>query len=565
MMNNPSQMVSERLHLLHEEYLQRLPAKIQDIEASWQTLLPGGDDSEMLQTFYRKVHSLAGSSATHRLDSVSDTLRQIEQELQTVIDSNGALSTEARGHITALLDGVAELVGTMTPTSTPPQPAQDAPEPPIATTGYTTSDYHLLTPDPTSNRRIFLVEDDPNQAQDLALQIGHFGYEVYVFQEPHTMQTMLQTTHPAAIIMDIVFPQDRLAGIEAIQDVQHMCAQIPVMFMSIRDDILARLQAVRVGGQAYFTKPVNIATLIDKLDELTNPTIPEPYRILIIDDDSDMGAMYEQVLQHGGMQTYFVKNPLLVMQPLIEFHPDLILMDVHMPECDGRELASVIRQQETFVGIPIVFLSTVTNVDEQLQAMGQGGDDFLTKNIQPEHLISAVQLRAQRSRMLRTTMIRDSLTGLLNHTTTKQQLAREVIQARRRHTNLSFAMIDIDKFKTINDSFGHPTGDRVIKSLARMLQQRLRRTDIIGRYGGEEFAVMLPDTQGHSAVTVLDEIRADFAQIRQYTEHDEFRVTFSCGIADFPTFQDPVVINKVADDALYEAKQGGRNRVVLAK
>ncbi len=564
MADDPTHTFAEHLHLLHQDYLQRLPAKLAALQASWQSLLDSDGDSEALQTFYRNVHSLAGSSATHRLDALSDALRQIEHTVQAAVDRADTLSTEAQRQISAWLHTVAEMVGTIAPATPPLHPTPPAhPTPPP--TGHTDYDYHLLTPDPTRNRRIFLVEDDTSQAQDLALQIGHFGYDVSIFHTPHAMKQQLQTTRPAAIIMDIVFPQDRLAGIEAIQDVQHMCAEIPVMFMSIRDDILARLQAVRVGGKAYFTKPVNIATLIDTLDELTNPTIPEPYRILIVDDDPDIGALYEQVLQHSAMETLFVKNPLLVMQPLIEFHPDLILMDVHMPECNGLELASVIRQQETFVGIPIVFLSTVTDVDEQLQAMGQGGDDFLTKDIQPEHLISAVQLRAQRSRMLRTTMVRDSLTGLLNHTTTKQQLAREVIQARRRHTSLSFAMLDIDKFKMINDSYGHPTGDRVIKSLSRMLQQRLRRTDIIGRYGGEEFAVMLPDTKGPTAVKVLDEIRADFAQIRQYTETDEFRVTFSCGIADFPTFQDPVVINKVADDALYRAKRQGRNCVVLAE
>jgi diguanylate cyclase (GGDEF)-like protein len=129
---------------------------------------------------------------------------------------------------------------------------------------------------------------------------------------------------------------------------------------------------------------------------------------------------------------------------------------------------------------------------------------------------------------------------------------------------MSFAMIDLDHFKNINDTYGHPTGDRVLKSLARVLQQRLRRTDIIGRYGGEEFAVMLPDTDGSKAAGVLDEIRQDFSQVRQRSEQDEFHVTFSCGIADFPRYQDAAIINKVADEALYHAKHQGRNRVVLA-
>ncbi|NJN66489.1 MAG: diguanylate cyclase [Chloroflexaceae bacterium] len=415
------------------------------------------------------------------------------------------------------------------------------------------------------SRCIFLVEQDPFQARDLALQIGHFGYAVHALPDLASLKQAVCHTRPSVIIMDVVFPEGNLAGAEVISEIRQLYAMpIPVMFISSRGDIQARLQAVRAGGSAYFTRPVNVSALIDQLDRLTTSEQPEPYRVLIIDDDADIAIFYEQVLQQAGMRTAAVNDPLQVMQPLFEFRPDLILMDVYMPECTGLELASVIRQQEAYVGVPIVFLSMETNRDKQLKAMHRGGDDFLNKDILPNHLVSAVESRARRSRALRSSMIRDGLTGLLNHTTIKEHLYREVLQARRRNVPMAFAMIDIDWFKSINDTYGHITGDRVLKSLSRVLQQRLRKTDVIGRYGGEEFAVMLPDTNGQKATQVMDEIRSGFAQVRQYTEAAEFHVTFSCGIADFPTYEDAIRINKAADDALYEAKRTGRNRVVLA-
>ena len=217
------------------------------------------------------------------------------------------------------------------------------------------------------------------------------------------------------------------------------------------------------------------------------------------------------------------------------------------------------------MGIPIVFLSAETDPIKQMAAMSRGGDDFLTKPIEPDHLIAAVTSRAQRSRVLRSLMVRDSLTGLLNHTATKEHLDIEMSRAQRNNTQLSFAMIDIDRFKSVNDTYGHAAGDRVIKSLARLLLQRLRKTDIVGRYGGEEFAAILVDTDGPTAMNVLNEIRAHFAQIRHQGEEKPFSVTFSCGLAASPPWIDADALADAADKALYEAKRSGRNQVVASE
>jgi diguanylate cyclase (GGDEF)-like protein len=305
--------------------------------------------------------------------------------------------------------------------------------------------------------------------------------------------------------------------------------------------------------------------LVDSLDTLTAHEAPEPYRILIVDDEPELAQFYEWTLQGAGMQTHAVSDPLKVMEPLTDFRPDLILMDVYMPLYSGLELAMAIRQQQDYVGIPIVFLSGETNVDKQLSAMNIGGDDFLTKPIRPDHLVSAVAARARRSRALRSFMIRDSLTGLLNHTTTKEQIEIEVARARRSHEPLAFAMLDIDRFKSINDTYGHLVGDRVIKNLARLLQQRLRSTDVIGRYGGEEFAVLLTGADSATAFRVLDEIRSGFAALKQQSAGAEFTATLSGGIATFPHFDAGAQLTDAADKALYAAKNGGRNKILLSE
>ena len=157
--------------------------------------------------------------------------------------------------------------------------------------------------------------------------------------------------------------------------------------------------------------------------------------------------------------------------------------------------------------------------------------------------------------------MRDSLTGLYNHTHSLQLLEDASSRARRDGRSLCFAMIDIDHFKKVNDTYGHPMGDRVIKSLALFLKQRLRKTDHIGRYGGEEFAVVLPDTCARDAVKVLDEIRQRFAEIRYPAQPADLSCTFSCGIAELAPDTDIKSLTQQADEALYRAKHGGRNRV----
>ena len=162
-------------------------------------------------------------------------------------------------------------------------------------------------------------------------------------------------------------------------------------------------------------------------------------------------------------------------------------------------------------------------------------------------------------------MVQDSLTGLLKHTKIKERLAADISRARRSEEPLTYAMLDIDHFKNINDQYGHPTGDQVIKSLARLLQQRLRQSDSIGRYGGEEFAVVLPGCDLQAAAQVLEHIRDGFAKLRFRHGGEIFSVTLSAGLACIQQFGDAEGINRAADEALYSAKRDGRNRIAISQ
>jgi diguanylate cyclase (GGDEF)-like protein len=224
----------------------------------------------------------------------------------------------------------------------------------------------------------------------------------------------------------------------------------------------------------------------------------------------------------------------------------------------------VIRQHESYVGTPIVFFSVETDISQHLAAMRAGGDDFLIKPIAPDHLLATVESRVQRARSITSLMIRDSLTGLLNHTAIEEQLHRELALQLRQDGVLSYVLIDLDHFKQINDQYGHAAGDKVIRGLSRLLRQRFRQTDLLGRYGGEEFVVVLPASDAQLATKLLEEVRTAFSRIQFSAADKTFSTTFSAGVASAPPFADAMTLQAEADRALYRAKQAGRNQVYIA-
>ena len=270
-------------------------------------------------------------------------------------------------------------------------------------------------------------------------------------------------------------------------------------------------------------------------------------------------------LQQAGMETKEINDPLELLDVLTEFPSDLILMDLYMPGCNGFELSQVIRQIDTYINIPIVFLSSEKNLKQKLNALSLGGDDFLSKPIQPWHLVSAVTNRVKRGRTIRKLAESDGLTGLLNHSKIKERLSIEVARAKREASMLSYVMLDIDLFKNVNDNYGHPAGDRVLKSLANLLKQRLRSYDIIGRYGGEEFVIILPNTNLKEAQNLMNNLRVAFSEIEHYHESGNFKCQFSCGISSYPDFHNEMHLSNEADKALYQAKESGRNKIVCKK
>jgi diguanylate cyclase (GGDEF)-like protein len=409
---------------------------------------------------------------------------------------------------------------------------------------------------------VYLALNNSEYANRIINQLEFFGFRSINFSQTDEFIYSAKQDKPETIVADVDFGEGNLSGINAIKQIQDSHeTPIPVIYVSDkRDDIDTRLKASRTGGEEFFYRAIDPGQLIEKIEQYTHSNIQDPYRIMVVDDSKAQAKYIENILNKSGMIPHTVTDPMQVLLALAEFQPEIIIMDMYMPGCTGMELARVIRQQDRFHSVPIIYLSAEDDVNKQLHAMSLGGDDFLTKPIEPKHLIATLQNRGRRARSLLALMIRDSLTGLYNHTHILHLLDLEINKAKSKNQPICFAMLDIDYFKKINDNYGHPIGDRVLKSLSLFLKQRLRKTDHIGRYGGEEFAIVLPNTTERDAKIIINEIRERFSELPQPAGSGTFTVTFSCGIA-LSHSENAQSLCEKADQALYDAKRNGRNTV----
>jgi diguanylate cyclase (GGDEF)-like protein len=297
-------------------------------------------------------------------------------------------------------------------------------------------------------------------------------------------------------------------------------------------------------------------------------------RILLVDDDLALRMAISQSLLQAGLQVWQTGNAAVALQSITSCAPDVLLLDVELPQMNGFELYDKLRATEEGRDVPVIFMSG-SRLDESsvVRGLSLGASDYLRKPFGNNELVARVA-GALRSRRTQLELLRlgttDGLTQLLNRRAFFEALERERRRAERTSTPMSVLLFDIDHFKQVNDTYGHPAGDRVLLSMSRLVQSQCRVTDVIGRIGGEEFALVLPATDLEGARGMAEKLREAIASLEtDIGFHTVLKVTASFGVASAPgpTFLTPdtaVALLADADAALYLAKRGGRDRVEVA-
>lgn len=502
----PTDLEAARLQLqqLQSVFVGRLPVWLVDIRASLEQLADNGGNAAALETLHRLVHSLTGSAGTFGMPALSDASRHLESGLAEAIRCGTPVGPETWQ---TLREGVEQL-------------ALLALKPPLSASGGALSAW--MPPAQNPGAQVHVVVHDPEQQDVLCVALQAHGYQV---QRYTSMQAFgqRQVSHPAgpgdAVVLDVPFAPDDPAGacwLHALQLGRH--GRTPVV-MAVTDDALSvRLAASRAGANHTLLSPMEPVRLMQMLDVLTGRQPPQPYRVLLVDDDPLLLDAQASVLRAAGMEVRSLCQPLNTLDMLEAFAPDVLLLDVYMPEVSGPELAAALRERDAHVHLPILFLSAETDMKQQLLALNLGGDDFLVKPVQPDHLVAAVTARARRARQA--DALRERLQTTL-YEREREHLAIDhhaIVSIADREGNFTYAN---DLFCQVSgyqrsDLLGKNHGLLVADQASSMAMRSMRRTTTAGNVWRGEMCCQRQDGSLYWAETTVTPFLDYTGEIYQY-------------------------------------------------
>ncbi|MDB5764670.1 MAG: diguanylate cyclase response regulator [Herminiimonas sp.] len=410
-------------------------------------------------------------------------------------------------------------------------------------------------------RSIWLTADGSHPwVSGLTEQLTFFGFRVHRFN----WHDIASEEVPPLVILFIPPDDYGVDEIDCIRNVRALHPASRIFCLAVPELLDPMVTLLRAGADVTIPAVQQTATVLANVLNLIESQDQEPYRVLAVEDSPTAIALIQRTLSQHGIDNYAISNPDQLLDAVWRYRPDLVLMDMHMPHCTGVEATRVLRQIPACQALPVVYLSSETNMEMQVAALRLGGDQFINKPFNPVLMTTIIKTKIERYREMQRSSQHDGLTGLLNHTASKGRLNQMLHAMDPLKDRLCVAMIDIDHFKSINDAYGHPVGDQVIRNLAWLLKGRLRTSDIIGRYGGEEFLVVLRGACFKYAYDMLDRIRDDFTNLPHAHARGTLNASFSAGLAAYPEFDNDQALIDAADNALLAAKSHGRNRIGCA-
>ncbi len=323
--------------------------------------------------------------------------------------------------------------------------------------------------------------------------------------------------------------------------------------------------------------PVPMLRRTTGTDTKTNILFPRPTdkdvkkcRIMIVDDEESVTLAVKKYLHRAGFREfYLVTDATRAIYEIRQKRPDLVLLDVRMP-INGLAILEKMREDDHLQHLPVITLTCDTDAKTKIKALNLGADDFLTKPVDVSELVARVRNTlagkvtrdqlARYSSELESDALRDELTEIANRRAFHYELNRRIIEWNRQRTPLSLLLIDLDFFKQVNDRYGHPVGDRVLRAIAHQIDNCVREMDLVARFGGEEFAVILPSTRPDESRLTAERIRDSIASKTWQVDDQAIRVTVSIGVATAMNGDDAATLIRRTDTALYSSKQQGRNR-----
>jgi diguanylate cyclase (GGDEF)-like protein len=537
--------LSDAIQTLAEQFLTGLAARLARIERALAELSYRPETTEALLALSREFHDLAGTGGSYGFDTLTSLSRAGEVRARRLAETSAPASADDVvhwRHLLALLLVEREHLLAGSPVVSSP----------------------ALGPASSGPRTVLIVDAERETSLELGENLLTHGLSPVRASSLQQALALVSKELPVGLITDVRLPDG--SGYELVRHVRALPGgrQVGILVASPNSDFLDKVEAIHSGADGYAVTPFEWDAMAERLLQYIERHGRQTARILSVEDDPDQALIIQTYLHAAGYQVEICAEPEDFETVVSAYQPDLVLLDISLPRLDGYTLARYLRQDERHATLPIIFLTGHAQPSVKVETLQAGGNDFLVKPVVPALLVATVAAHLERSRLLRGLLDRDGLTRLLTHTAFLERAKAAVSRQRRlENPKAALAMIDVDHFKLINDRYGHPTGDRVLIALSSLLRHRLRRSDVVGRYGGEEFAILIEDLELAEAERLVDRLRQDFAALTHTTsDGDAFHATFSGGVAMLDPTIDVERWKERADRALYDAKRQGRNRIL---
>ena len=450
--------------------------------------------------------------------------------------------------------------------------------------------------------RILVVDDVPANVKLLEVRLLAEYFEVLTASNGRDALEICESGRVDVVLLDVMMPE--MDGFEVCRRLkaEQATAHIPVVMVTALDQVQDRVRGLEAGADDFLTKPVNDLQLMTRVKSLVRlKTLTDELRlrasttrnigieellsrrtavdegtpkVLLIDDQESSASQIARMLREA-CDLHIAADPQSGFFEAAEAGHECVLISTRLAEFDPLRLCAQLRTLDRTRFIPIVLLADEGDEDRLLRGLELGINDYVTRPIDRQELLARLRTQIRRKRYnehLRQSVtqtiemaVTDGLTGLHNRRYLDSHLKTLFDRAMNRRRPLSLMITDIDRFKSINDTYGHDAGDDILREFAARLRKNVRGIDLACRYGGEEFVVVMPDTDSALANIVAERVRAQIADkpFEVSTLSEPISVTISIGVAGIRHAGDTVeALMKRADKALYEAKNSGRNRVV---
>ncbi len=522
-----------RVQALWVRFQPQMLARVESIEEALAALVESRLDDELRRRAERDAHRLAGSAGTLGRHYASVLARSLEELLTRPGPVDAMELSDALVQVESLR---SELT--------------DAPS----------ADQSIAEDRPV----VLVMHHDAELAAGIGLAVEARGLASQVATSVPTAREALDVAIPAVALVDLGQGDDGV--LDLVRELSTRTPPVVVLAVTHGTGFFDRVEAVRAGIQAFLPGSLSPNELAGAAAATLEAAGRDRQRLLAVDDDPAVLAALLAILEPAGIVVTGVTEPERFWATLRESAPDLVVLDLDMPVVSGTELCRLLRADPRWSALPVVFLTSHVGRDTIEAIFAAGADDYVPKPVGGPELVTRITNRLERTKILQARAETDPLTGLANRRKFESQWTRLQAMAERYGQPLSFALLDLDHFREVNNRYGHEVGDVVLKHIGRLLSECFRGEDVVARWGGEEIALAMYGMSRSDGVRrVTDALRAISEKTMATPDGQSFRVSFSGGVSehkvDGATLLD---LYRRADEALYAAKALGRSRVLPA-